>query len=63
MQLHRNASGWYEQHRLADDAIRHAVAAGDMAWAARLIEQYFDEFYYLRGEAETIRRWLSALRR
>ena len=61
VQLHRNASGWYEQHGLADDGIRHAVAAGDMAWAARLIEQYFDEFYYLRGEAETIQRWLSAL--
>ena len=25
-----------------DDAVRHAVAAGDMSWAARLIEQYFD---------------------
>ena len=61
VQLHRNASGWYEQHGLADDAIRHAAAAGDMARAALLIEQYFDEFYYLRGEAETIQHWLSAL--
>ena len=59
--LHRNASLWYEQYGLADDAIRHAAAAGDMGRAALLIEQYFDEFYYLRGEAETIQRWLSAL--
>ena len=60
-ELHRNAAGWYEQHGLADDAVRHAVAAGDTAWAARLIEQHFDMGYYLRGEAATIQRWLSAL--
>jgi LuxR family transcriptional regulator, maltose regulon positive regulatory protein len=59
--LHRRASAWYQQHGLADDAIAHAVAAGDAVRAAQLIEQYFDEFYYLRGEAETIQRWFSAL--
>jgi ATP/maltotriose-dependent transcriptional regulator MalT len=32
-----------------------------MTWAARLIEQHFDAVYYLRGEAATIQRWLSAL--
>ena len=46
---------------MADDAIRHAVAAGEMAWAARLIEQHFDELFYLRGEGVTVQRWLSAL--
>ncbi len=60
-QLHRNAAAWYEEHGLADDAIRHAAAAGDMTWAARLIEQHFDEVFFLRGEAATIHRWLSAL--
>ncbi|HEY2237187.1 MAG TPA: LuxR C-terminal-related transcriptional regulator [Streptosporangiaceae bacterium] len=59
--LHRRASAWYQQHGLADDAIAHAAAAGDPVRAARLIERYFDEFYYLRGEAETIQRWFSAL--
>ena len=59
--LHRNAATWCEQHGLADDAIRHAVAAGEMTWAARLIEQYFDAVFFLRGEAATIHRWLSAL--
>ena len=59
--LHRTAAAWYEEHGLADDAIRHAVAASDMTWAARLIEQYFDEVFYLRGEAATIQRWISAL--
>jgi LuxR family transcriptional regulator, maltose regulon positive regulatory protein len=60
-ELHRNAAAWYDDHEMADDAIRHAVAAGEMVWAARLIEQYFDELFYLRGEGVTVQRWLSAL--
>ena len=60
-QLHRNAAAWFEGHGLADDAIRHAVAAGDMVWAARLIEQHFDAVYSLRGEGATLQRWLAAL--
>ena len=60
-QLHRNAVTWCEEHELADDAIHHAVAAGQTTWAARLIERHFDEVFFLRGEAATIRRWLSAL--
>ena len=59
--LHRNAAAWYDDHEMADDAIRHAVAAGEVAWAARLIEQHFDERFYLRGEGTTVQRWLSAL--
>ena len=59
--LHRNAAAWYAERGLADDAIRHAVAAREMTWAARLIEQHYDELFYLRGERATIHRWLSAL--
>ena len=59
--LHRNAAAWYAERGLADDAIRHAVAAGEMTWAARLIEKHYDEVFYLRGEGATIYRWLSAL--
>ena len=59
--LHRNAAAWFDEHGLADDAIRHAVAAGELAWAARLIEQDFDMLYNVRGEGATIQRWLSAL--
>jgi LuxR family maltose regulon positive regulatory protein len=59
--LHRNAAAWHEEHGLADEAIRHAVAAGEMTWAARLIERYFDAVYRLRGEPATIQRWISAL--
>ena len=60
-QLHGNAATWYAKHGLADDAIRHAVTAGEMTWAARLIEQHFDELFYLRGEGATVQRWLSGL--
>jgi len=59
--LHRNATAWYERHGLADDAIRHALAGGEMIWAARLIERHFDELFYLQGEGATIQRWLTAL--
>ena len=59
--LHRNAAAWYDEHGLADDAIRHAMAAGESAWAARLIEQDFDMVYNMRGEGATIQRWISAL--
>ena len=59
--LHHNAAAWYAGHELADDAISHAVAAGEMTWAARIIEQHFDEVFNLRGEAATVHRWLSVL--
>ena len=59
--LHRNAAAWCEEHGLADDAVRHAVAARDMTWAARLIEQHFDTVCVARGETATTQRWLSAL--
>ena len=60
-QLHRHAAAWYYEHDLADDAIGHAVAAGQMLRAARIIEKYVDMVYSVRGEAATIHRWLSIL--
>ena len=60
-QLHHRAATWCAAHGLADDAVQHATAAGEMLWAARLIEQHFDETYYGGGEVATIRRWLSGL--
>jgi len=58
--LHRNAAAWCEEHDLADDAIRHALAAGEMAWAARLVERNVEALLG-RSEGATLRRWLSAL--
>ena len=59
--LHRNAVRWYEQHGLPDPAIRHALAAGELEWAARLVEEHFDTVFNLRGEQATIQSWLPAL--
>src|SRR5262249_5387171 len=53
--LHRVAAAWHEEHGLADDAIRHALAAGEPAWAARLIERQFDAVYR-RAEEATLGR-------
>jgi LuxR family maltose regulon positive regulatory protein len=58
--LHRAAAAWCEEHDLADDAVRHAVAAGDAAWAARLVERHVETLLG-RSEGVTLRRWLSAL--
>jgi LuxR family maltose regulon positive regulatory protein len=58
--LHHNAAAWYEEHGLADDAVHHALGAGDAAWAARLIERHFDETFW-PGERATVQRWLTAL--
>jgi LuxR family maltose regulon positive regulatory protein len=58
--LHREAAAWCEEHGLADDAIRHALGAGDAVWAARLIERHADELLF-RGEGATVQRWLAVL--
>jgi LuxR family transcriptional regulator, maltose regulon positive regulatory protein len=59
-ELHRNAALWHDEHELIDDALRHGIAAGDVVWAARLIERHADELL-LRSEGATLQRWLAAL--
>ena len=59
-ELHRAAAAWSDEHDLGDDAVRHALAAGDAAWAAQLVERYVDSLLR-RSEGVTLRRWLSTL--
>ena len=59
-ELHRAAAAWHEEHGFADDAVRHAVAAGDVGQAARLVERHV-EMLLRRSEGATLGRWLSAL--
>ena len=59
-ELHRAAAAWCREHDLADDAVRHALAAGDAAWAAQLVERHVDALLR-RSEGVTLRRWLSTL--
>jgi LuxR family transcriptional regulator, maltose regulon positive regulatory protein len=59
-ELHRAASAWHEEHGFADEAVRHAIAAGDVDGAARLVERHVEELLR-RSEGATVDRWLSAL--
>jgi LuxR family maltose regulon positive regulatory protein len=59
-ELHRNSAAWHEEHGFPDDAVRHALAAGEVDWAARLVERHV-EALLRRSEGATLRRWLSAL--
>ena len=59
--LHLAAARWHEEHGVVDDAVRHAMAGGEPARAARLIEEQFDALFYQRGEGVTVQRWVSAL--
>jgi LuxR family maltose regulon positive regulatory protein len=58
--LHRAAAAWCDAHDLADEAIAHALAAGQLDDAARLVERHFDTAY-MTGERATIQRWLDAI--
>ena len=58
--LHIRASQWYEANSLELEAFHHAVAANDVARAARLIEGEGLPLYF-RGEAIPVRHWLESL--
>ncbi len=58
--LHRRASEWYEHNGSTDDAIRHALAAGDFARAADLIELIMPAMTRNQQYA-TLRGWLKAI--
>jgi LuxR family maltose regulon positive regulatory protein len=58
--VHGRASAWYEAQGMPDDAIRHALAARDVARAARLLDQHA-QTAIMRGEAATLLRWLDAI--
>ena len=58
--LHRLASGWYEQNGDRSEAIRHALAGGDFPSAAALIELEMPAMRRDRREP-TLRSWLEQL--
>jgi LuxR family transcriptional regulator, maltose regulon positive regulatory protein len=60
-ELHRRAAAWSEAHGLIDDAVRHALGAGQAVLAARLVERHVEEVVLGRGERVTMDRWISAL--
>jgi LuxR family maltose regulon positive regulatory protein len=58
--LHRRAAEWCEQNGLVDEAIKHALAAGDAERAARLVEGAASEMLG-RGEVSLLVGWVEAL--
>ena len=59
-ELHRRAARWYEDHGFVEDAIDHALAAGETEWAARLVERN-TAAVVMRSEGAILLRWLEAL--
>jgi LuxR family maltose regulon positive regulatory protein len=58
--LHVRASEWFEQQGLIDEAIHHALAAGDLDQAAHLMISGMREMVN-REDWPTLERWLHLL--
>jgi len=59
-ELHRRASAWYQDHGSADEAVGHAIAAGDFGRATGLIADHW--FSYVRtGQVATLLGWIRSL--
>ncbi len=58
--LHRRASVWYEQHGERSEAIRHALAGGDVERTAELVESALPEMRRARQEMQ-LRAWVDPL--
>jgi LuxR family transcriptional regulator, maltose regulon positive regulatory protein len=59
-ELHLRAASWYERNGWASEAVEHALAAGEVEWAAPLIEHNAQALFQ-RGEGATVDQWLTAL--
>jgi len=59
-ELHLRASKWCEHNGLVSEAVDHALAAGDLERAARLVEDSARGFLF-RGEMTKLMGWLNAL--
>ncbi len=58
--LNARASAWHRQSGSAEEAINHAVAAGDLAAAVGLIAGHWPAYMDV-GRISTVRRWLRSL--
>jgi len=57
--LHRRASAWFAAAGLIEDALRHALAAGDDGYAADLIITHFHAMLDRQLPGATLMRWLA----
>jgi LuxR family maltose regulon positive regulatory protein len=59
-ELHRRASAWHRAQGLVSEAIRHAIAGGDLDVAAELIAEHWNPAL-CEGRLATVAGWLDAL--
>jgi len=59
-EVHRKAAGWFERQGIGDEAIRHAIAAGEFDAAVRLVRSQMEKTL-ARGELPTVVAWLRQL--
>jgi LuxR family maltose regulon positive regulatory protein len=58
--LHLRASAWFEERELLDEALHHALAAGDLDLVARLMSSGLRDVLN-REDRPTLERWLTML--
>jgi LuxR family maltose regulon positive regulatory protein len=58
--LHQRAATWYAAHSLPARAVRHAIAAGDLDLAARVISENYLR-YIESGRMATVVGWLESM--
>jgi len=61
-ELHRGAFAWLAEAGLTDEAIRHALAAGEVEGATRLVAEHYLQTIEWGGHG-TVARWLEAFPR
>lgn len=58
--LHRRASAWYAAHAFVEEALHHAMAAGDVTGAAGIIEAYRHKALNY-SQFQRLEQWLKLL--
>ena len=58
--LHQRAATWLEHNGQLDQAFRHALASGDVAWAADMIERNVQSMINM-GEMSALAHWIGRL--
>jgi LuxR family maltose regulon positive regulatory protein len=58
--LHQRASAWYGRHELIEEAIRHALLAGDASRATQLVEEHFFQAFE-QEQLALLEHWLRLL--
>ena len=61
-QLHSRAAGWYEANGRPEEAVEHALAAGDADQVGRLVLDLMSSVW-ASGRASTVLRWMHWLAR